>query len=149
MVDLNQFVPCRREELLKLLSAAVCLAETAGADSAAIRGRIHAERLLLNLRRARRRLETWAATTGGAWEVTTEHEDDRWHAHLLVSYNGNLQKTTRAADTELAALEAALWDARFPHAPPNVSIITTVAVAALTAIMFVVATFAFLWAAFE
>ena len=149
MADLNRFTPSRREELLKLLSATVCLAETASADSAAIRERIHTERLLLNLRRARKRLEAWAATNGGAWEVKAEHEDDRWRAQLSLTHNGNLQKTTRTADTELAALEAALWDARFPHAPPNISITATVAVAALTAMLYATMLFTVFWVAFE
>jgi hypothetical protein len=143
MVNLNRFSPSSRDDILTLLSA------TLGdrADKT-LRERIRTERILLNLRRARKRLEAWSANTGGAWEVTTSHSNDRWHAQLVTSYKGDQQETSRSGDTELDALEAAMWGALLvPSSVP--SSVLTIVVAAVTAILTFIMLFAILWVVFE
>ena len=151
MVNLNRFSPSSRDDILTLLSATL----TDRADKT-LRERIRTERSLLNLRRARKRLEAWAANTGGVWEVTTSHSNDRWHAQLVTSYQGDQQETSRSGDTELDALEVALWGASRatfmsgPTGPTGVpTIVPTIVVAAVTAILTFTMMFAILWVVFE
>lgn len=151
MVNLSRFSPSSRDDILTLLSATL----TDRADKTLCE-RIHTERILLNLRRARKRLEAWAASTGGAWEVTTSHCNDRWHAQLVTSYKGVQQETSWSGDTELDALEAVLWGASralcVPGAPgPSgvPTIVTTIVVATVTAILTFTMMFAILWVVFE
>ena len=71
----------------------------------------------------------------------------------MTSYKGDQQETSRSGDTELDALEVALWGASratFMSGPSGVpTIVPTIVVAAVTAILTFTMMFAILWVVFE